>query len=242
MRIPRIYTSMPLADNSLIELDTDSSHYISKVLRLREGDQLSVFNPEDGEYAAKVSGIARKTVQLQLAAAVACQSDPRLRIHLGLGMSRGERMDYAIQKATELGVSSISPLFTERCEVKLGEDRADKRLTHWSGIARSASEQSGRCTIPVIERPIKITDWLNHTHCKASFVLDHRGYLGFPVSSSAPQSVTLLIGPEGGLSDQEIVLATQSGFQQVRLGPRVLRTETAPVVALSLVQSLWGDF
>jgi len=242
MRTPRIYTSTSLAETALIELDTDSSHYISKVLRLREGDQLSVFNPDDGEYAAQIRTISRKTVQLQLSAAIACQSDPRLRIHIGLGMSRGERMDYAIQKATELGVSTISPLSTERCEVKLGEDRAEKRLAHWSGIARSASEQTGRCTIPLIERPIKIADWLSQTHCAASFVLDHRGNRGFPTPDSAPQSVTLLIGPEGGLSDQEIDLALESGFLQVRIGPRVLRTETAPVVALSLVQSLWGDF
>ena len=242
MRIPRIYTSTSLADAALIELDTDSSHYISKVLRLREGGQLSVFNPDDGEYAAQVSTISRQSVQLQLGTAIACQSDPRLRILLGLGMSRGERMDYAIQKATELGVSGITPLFTDRCEVKLGEDRADKRLAHWSGVARSASEQSGRCTIPIIERPIKIADWLSQSHCDASFVLDHRGHNGFPALSLAPQSVTLLIGPEGGLSDLEIDLATRSGFQQVRIGPRVLRTETAPVVALSLVQSLWGDF
>ncbi len=242
MRIPRIYTSMSLADAAYIELDTDSSHYLSKVLRLREGDQLSVFNPNDGEYAAQVSSISRKSVQLQLSSAIVCQSDPRLHIHLGLGMSRGERMDYAIQKATELGISSISPLFTERCEVKLGEDRTEKRLAHWSGIARSASEQSGRCTIPLIEWPIKIADWLDQTHSPASFVLDHRGHNGFPVLDTAPQSVTLLIGPEGGLSDQEIELDMQSGFQRVRIGPRVLRTETAPVVSLSLVQSLWGDF
>jgi len=242
MRIPRIYSSNSLADSTLIELDTDSSHYLSNVLRLREGDRLSVFNPQDGEYAAQVSCISRKSVQLQLSSALVCQSDPRLRIHLGLGMSRGERMDYAIQKATELGVGSITPLFTERCEVKLGEDRADKRLAHWSGVARSASEQSGRCTIPFIERPMKIADWLGQTHCEASFVLDHRGHCGFPVIRPAPQSVTLLIGPEGGLSDQETALATQSGFQQVCIGPRVLRTETAPVVALSLVQNLWGDF
>ena len=242
MRIPRIYTAISLAENSLIELDTDSSHYVSKVLRLREGDQLSVFNPDDGEYAAQINNISRRTVQLQLSAAIACLADPRLRIHIGLGMSRGERMDYAIQKATELGVTSISPLFTERCEVKLGEDRADKRLAHWSGIARSASEQTGRCTIPVIERPVKISDWLSQDHGKASFVLDHRGHHGFPASGSKPQSVTLLIGPEGGLTDQEIDLAARSGFQQVRIGPRVLRTETAPVVALSLVQNLWGDF
>jgi 16S rRNA (uracil1498-N3)-methyltransferase len=242
MRIPRIYNSSSLADNALIELDADSSHYLSKVLRLREGDQLSVFNPQDGEYAARVSSISRKSVQLQLSSALVCQSDPRLPVHLGLGMSRGERMDYAIQKATELGVGSITPLFTERCEVKLGEDRADKRLAHWSGIARSASEQSGRCTIPLIERPVKLADWLSRNRSGAGFVLDHRGQHGFPVLSPAPELVTLLTGPEGGFSDQETTLATQSGFQLVCLGPRVLRTETAPVVALSLVQSLWGDF
>ncbi len=242
MRQSRIYCKVALSNTHTVELDEEATHYVARVLRLKSGDSLSVFNGEDGEFAARIQSVSRKSVTLQLAAAMPCVADPQLPIHLGLGLSRGERMDYAIQKATELGVSAITPLFTERCEVKLGEDRADKRLLHWQRIIISACEQSGRCGLPVLERPISLTDWLGKTFDGASFVLDHRGTQGFTQTKETPSSVTVLIGPEGGLSFSEVDFAAQQGFQLVRIGPRVLRTETAPVVALSLLQNLWGDF
>jgi 16S rRNA (uracil1498-N3)-methyltransferase len=149
-------------------------------------------------------------------------------------------MDYAVQKATEAGVTSITPLLTERCEVKIKTDRVDNRLQHLERIAISACEQSGRCSVPEVLAPVSLQEWLARKHQGARFVLDHRGASGMSYTTT-PSDVTLLIGPEGGLSDAEVQAACASGFQPVRLGPRVLRTETAPVIAIALAQHLWGD-
>jgi len=224
-----------------VALEGDAAHYVGTVLRMRAGQQLSLFNAENGEFSAVILNADRKGVTVQLADAVASAADPLLPIHLGLGISRGERMDYAIQKATEAGVTSITPLLTERCEVKIKGDRVDNRLKHWERIAISACEQSGRCRIPIVSAPIELPAWVQQERTGASFVLDHRGSAGFP-QQSPPESVTVLIGPEGGLSEDEINTALATGFQSVRLGPRVLRTETAPVVAIAVLQQLWGDY
>lgn len=222
-------------------LADDAAHYVGKVLRLRPGEMLALFNGSDGEHLAEVVSVDKKSVSVRLDRQLPNSADPVLPVHLGLGISRGERMDYAIQKATEAGVSSIIPLLTERCEVKLKGERVDNRISHWNRIAISACEQSGRCAIPVIESPLLLQDWLSREHGGASFVLDHRGTQGYPASCQ-PEAVTLLIGPEGGLSDDEVAMAKAEGFRAVRLGPRVLRTETAPVIAISLAQFLWGDY
>lgn len=155
-------------------------------------------------------------------------------------MSRGERMDWAIQKATELGVAQITPLFTERCEVRLNDERAQKRLEHWQQIAISACEQCGRSKVPVIHAPQLLKDWQASVQADLKLVLH-------PVAQSltqhaTPHTLAFLIGPEGGLTEGEVAQAAEYGFQPARLGPRVLRTETAPVVALSVAQQLWGDF
>jgi len=167
---------------------------------------------------------------------------------LGWGSRAGSAWIFSSRrpKATELGVSSITPLFTERCEVRLNDDRAGKRQQHWQRVAISACEQSTRCSVPEIALPVALGEWLglNHTQNQGNccFVLDHRQQAGFP-RALEPTAVTLLSGPEGGLSEVELDLATsEHGFQPIRLGPRVLRTETAPLAALSIVQSLWGDF
>ena len=155
-------------------------------------------------------------------------------------MDRGERMDWAIQKAVELGVSEITPLFTERCEVKLQGERADKRQAHWQQIAVSACEQCGRSSVPVIHPPMALHDWLSALQVDVRLVLHHRTEQDLQ-SLPAPESAALLIGPEGGLSAGEIAQAEQAGFHAARFGPRGLRTETAPVVALTMLQHLWGD-
>jgi 16S rRNA (uracil1498-N3)-methyltransferase len=149
-------------------------------------------------------------------------------------------MDYAIQKATELGVTHVTPLFTEFSEVRLGSDRADKRTSHWQKVAISASEQCGRCTVPEIVNPIPLSEWISQVPRGQGFTLDHTGTAGF--IGDRPPVVFLLIGPEGGTSEDEKQLANRAGFTMVRLGPRVLRTETAPVVALTALQLRWGDF
>jgi 16S rRNA (uracil1498-N3)-methyltransferase len=163
-----------------------------------------------------------------------------LQIHLGQGLSRGERMDWAIQKATELGVTEITPIFSDRCEVRLKDERADKRLLHWRQVAISACEQCGRSRVPVIHPPVLLAVWLKQTEAELKLVLHP---VAEPlVSHAKPATLAFLIGPEGGLSDAEVEQAKDNGFHAARLGPRVLRTETAPVVALAVAQQLWGDF
>jgi 16S rRNA (uracil1498-N3)-methyltransferase len=163
-----------------------------------------------------------------------------LAIHLGLGVSKGERMDFALQKAVELGVSSIAPLFTERSVVRLSGDRLGKREAHWRGVVIAACEQSGRRRLPALHPARSLETWLSQAH-PFPLLLHHRGGLPLPSLPPPGASLSLLIGPEGGLADGERSHAEHAGFASVRLGPRILRTETAPLAALAVVQALWGD-
>lgn len=240
MRLSRLYTSKTLQAGADIRLEGDTAHYLGKVLRAKLGHQVLLFNELDGEYHAEIVNLDKRGIDLKLALHLGKAPEVLLPVHIGLGLSRGERMDYAVQKATELGVTEITPLFTEHSEVKLNEDRADKRTAHWQKVAISASEQCGRCTVPAIHSPLNISDWVKSVPTGCGFMLDHTGSAGF--SGDRPENIFLLIGPEGGISDTEKVITSESGFNTVRLGPRVLRTETAPVVALTALQLQWGDF
>lgn len=240
MRISRIYTEARLTSHATIELTGDQAHYLGRVLRTKVGHVVALFNGEDGEFQGEVLAVSKKGVEILLADSVTTKAESLYPVHIGLGLSRGERMDYAIQKATELGVTEITPLFTEHSEVKLNDERAEKRRLHWQKIAINACEQSGRCTIPTIHPPASFNDWLEQVPAGQGFMLDHLGSSAF--TTERPDATFLLIGPEGGISDDEKVAATHAGFQSVRLGPRVLRTETAPVVALTAIQLRWGDF
>jgi len=239
MRLSRLYCESDLAADALLTLGEDHAHYLGKVLRVKPGHKLVIFNGTHGEFDAHVISIGKRELQVKLGS---CQRHPDqlLPVHIGLGLSRGERMDYAIQKATELGVTQITPLFTEFSEVRLDSDRADKRTAHWQKVAISASEQSGRCTVPEIINPMPLKEWISQVPRGQGFTLDHSGTAGF--IGDRPTVVFLLIGPEGGTSDDEKQLAADAGFALVRLGPRVLRTETVPVVALTALQLRWGDF
>ena len=183
--------------------------------------------------------MSKKSVRVELRESIAGLSESPLRIHLGQGLSRGERMDWAIQKATELGVSAITPIVSSRCEVRLKDERADKRMAHWRQVALSACEQCGRSVLPLINPPQELDTWLQQIEADLKLVLHP---VAAPLQShDKPNSLAFLIGPEGGLSDAEVDQAKAAGFHSARLGPRVLRTETAPVVALSVAQQLWGD-
>ena len=240
MRISRIYTETRLQGNATIALTGDQAHYLCRVLRTKVGHIVALFNSEDGEFQGEVLAVSKKGMEIQLAAVATTEAESLYPVHIGLGLSRGERMDYAVQKATELGVTEITPLFTEHSEVKLNDERAEKRRLHWQKIAINACEQSGRCTIPTIHPPVSLSYWLKRVPAGQGFMLDHQGTAGF--TTERPDASFLLIGPEGGISDDEKIAATEAGFQSVRLGPRVLRTETAPVVALTAIQLWWGDF
>lgn len=239
MSLPRFYVDAELALGT-VHLPEATSHYLSRVLRLAVGAQIQLFDGSGHEYLSEITAISKKVVSVELTEQVAGLPDSSLVIHLGQGLSRGERMDWAIQKATELGVTEITPLFTERCEVRLNDERAEKRLAHWRQIAISACEQCGRSTIPVIHPPQAIAEWMQTVQADLKLVLHP---VAQPLTAhQPPNSLAFLIGPEGGLTEAEVAQAAGAGFLPARLGPRVLRTETAPVVALSVAQQLWGDF
>lgn len=238
MRLSRFFVDAPLS-LGLQQLPEASAHYISRVLRLNVGAAVQLFDGSGTEYRGELTEVGKKQVAVTLREQMAGLPEPNLHIHLGQGLSRGERMDWAIQKATELGVAEITPVVSERCEVRLNEERADKRLAHWRQIAISACEQCGRSVIPTIHPPTPLKDWVQ---LEAELKLVLHPVAGPLSAHQPPATVAFLIGPEGGLTDSEVEQARGSGFQPARLGPRVLRTETAPVVALSIVQQLWGDF
>ncbi|CAI8881939.1 Ribosomal RNA small subunit methyltransferase E [Pseudomonas chlororaphis] len=239
MRLSRFFIDAPLSLGEH-ELPEAQAHYIGRVLRMAEGDALQLFDGSGNEFRGTLLEVGKKRVVVRLDESFAGQVESPLQIHLGQGLSRGERMDWAIQKATELGVSEITPIFSERCEVRLKDERADKRLAHWRQVAVSACEQCGRSRVPVIHPPMLLADWIKQTQADLKLVLHP---VAEPlVSHVKPATLAFLIGPEGGLSDTEVDQAQDAGFLPARLGPRVLRTETAPVVALAVAQQLWGDF
>lgn len=239
MRLSRLYTPQPLVAGGSVELDEARSHYLSRVLRLGVGARITVFNGDGREFPAEIGAVGKRSVQLLLGTPCAPDTESTLHTVLGLGISRGERMDYAIQKSTELGVSVIVPLFTEHCEVRLDGERQDKRLEHWRGVAISACEQCGRVVPPVIAAPQTLAQWLASETAGLKLLFDHTQAAGLP-PEKPQQGVALLIGPEGGLAPGEISKALAAGFTGIALGKRIFRTETAPVAALSVLQYLWG--
>jgi 16S rRNA (uracil1498-N3)-methyltransferase len=240
MRIPRIHTGQALQDNTNLQLEHGPSQHIARALRMRAGDVVTLFNGEGGEYSAEILEVDKKKVLVRTGARQQRDLESTLQIHLGIAVSRGDRMDWVIQKATELGVCELTPLFTERTEVKLAGDRADKKIQHWQQIAISACEQCGRNYLPTVNPLQTLGKWLCTTEAERKFVLHHRAD---PIGNAGdtPGSLALLVGPEGGLDGAEIEAAEQAGFSSLRLGPRVLRTETAPLAAIAILQAHWGD-
>lgn len=242
MRIPRIYTSDTLAADTSVELDSAASNHVGKVLRMKAGQQLILFNGSGTDFTATITEVAKKHVTVAIESTTEIASESPLASHIGQVMSRGDRMDYMIQKSTELGVTDITPLTSERCEVKLKGDREEKRIKQWQQIAISAAEQCGRSQIPTIHPVTTVEDWVNSKpEDSLGLVLHHRTTQQI-TDIKKPNNVRLLIGPEGGLSEAEIAMAIDKQFVATTFGPRVFRTETAPVAALSILQWLWGDF
>ncbi|RTE67199.1 16S rRNA (uracil(1498)-N(3))-methyltransferase [Amphritea opalescens] len=240
MRIPRFYEPQAIIEGQPLSLSDSVVQHVSRALRMRPGDTLILFNGDGCEYTAELTEVAKRSASVQITQTVKPQRVSPLTITLGQSISRGERMDYAVQKATELGMNRMVPLFTERCEVRLNNDRQDKRRQHWQQVAVSACEQSLRCDLPEIGEPQSLNDWLDNVEADLKLVLHH--HTEQPLGDFAkPDSIALLIGPEGGLSEAEVELALAKGFKPVAFGPRVFRTETAPVAALSVLQYLWGD-
>jgi len=241
--MPRIHVNTPIATQSAISIEGSAANHIGRVLRLKAGDEITLFNGTGGEYSAILTAIERQIVRADVSEFNPRESESPLQITLAQGISRGERMDYTLQKSVELGVNRIIPLITERCGVKLDDKRAAKRLQHWQGILISACEQCGRNRVPEILPITSLSHWLGETHAEAlQLVLHHRATHTLRQLKQPTGAISLLIGPEGGLSENEIDNATQNGFQGIQFGPRILRTETASVAALAALQTHWGDF
>ncbi|ADJ27090.1 16S rRNA (uracil(1498)-N(3))-methyltransferase [Nitrosococcus watsonii] len=242
MRVPRLYFPLSLSIGSSVSLDERTLQYVIRVLRLRLGAQLRLFDGRGAEYQAVLEMVEKRAARVRILERIEHYVESPLHIVLGQGISRGERMDYALQKAVELGVSHIVPLLTERSSVNFSTGRAEKRLRHWQGVIISACEQCGRNYIPPVEIPRSLADFLGDDHGGLAVLLDPRSErplkaLPLPLDNR----LILLIGPEGGLNEIEIKQAQQADFIGVRLGPRILRTETAAVAALTALQLLWGD-
>ncbi|MCX4190738.1 16S rRNA (uracil(1498)-N(3))-methyltransferase [Methylophaga sp. OBS3] len=240
MRSLRFYYPGPYQWNEAFSLPDTIFRHAIQVLRLKAGAEIQLFDGEGAEYLAEITDVAKREAKARLTSEVENNSESPLPVFLLQGISRGERMDYAIQKAVELGVQHIVPVITERCNVQLQGERADKRWAHWHGVMVSACEQSGRAVLPTLAPVVDLSDALANSQTDCKLVLDPTADQGF--SGLAKQkAVTLLIGPEGGLSDSEILDAKQSGYTALRFGPRILRTETASAAALAIVQASWGD-
>ncbi len=242
MRISRLYLPVPLNTGQQIELDDDSAHYLRTVLRLKKDAKVVLFNGEGGEYACTLLEVSRKHVRVSIDEKIERSVESPLNVTIGMGISRGDRMDMAIQKSVELGVNAIVPLITERCNVVIKKDKAEQKLRHWQKIAQHAAEQSGRTIVPEILPIAYFASWLENSENALQIFLDP--YSNTPLNRLKPQSnkVMLLTGSEGGFSEQEKQLALRCEFTPVCMGQRILRTETASLAALAAVQTLWGDF
>lgn len=241
MRVSRLYVDLPLALNEQVELDDDSGHYVRTVLRLKKDDAVILFNGNGGEYACVLSEISRKTVLVGVKSWTDRSVESPLSVTLGLGISRGDRMDLSVQKAVELGANRITPLVTERCVVQFKGEKKPQRLLHWQKIVQHAAEQSGRTVLPELTEVTTLQGWVSNQQGLKVF-LDPYAEKSLAQLQPDGMEVTLLTGPEGGFSDQERITAKAAGFIPVRLGSRILRTETATIAALAAVQMLWGDF
>ena len=241
MREHRIYTAQPLAQGERIMLESGAARHLIQVLRLKTGSRCTLFNGDGHDYAAQITRAEKRVTEIEILERSTIEDLPPLHISLGIGISKGERMDFAIQKSVELGVTAITPLLTERCIVRLPPERLHKRLAHWRQVSIAACEQSGRRRLPDIEETQNLSEWLLRHTGEPGLLLDHRAQANMQQIPAPAKKINLLIGPEGGLSKVERNTAIQSGFRAVRLGPRVLRTETAPLAAITAIQLLWGD-
>lgn len=241
MRIPRIHLPSDFNSSELLELTDHAFQHTIKVLRMKQDSKIIVFDGKGNEYSATLKEVNKKNAFIKLEESIENNSESNLAIHLGLGISKGERMDFAIQKAVELGVTEITPLFTEHCVVNLDEKRIQKRLNHWQGIIVSACEQSGRNILPVLNTTTTLKEWSGSI--KETCIIFN------PVAKATLKSIkpknnkiNLIIGPEGGLSSNEILeMEEHENFYNVKFGQRILRTETAAVATITAIQILWGD-
>ena len=243
MRHPRLHVDRPLAAGARVTLPESAAHHVKQVLRLGAGDALTVFDGRGGEYHAALTRVSRAAVEIDVGAHVAADRESPLVVELGQGVCKGDRMDLVVQKATELGVRTICPVLCERTVVKLDAARAERRIAHWRAIAVHAAQQSGRTRVPEVAGVEGLDTWLARPGAGVRIVLSPRADASLSDLAPPPpgEPVHLLVGPEGGLSPREVERARSAWFAGLRLGPRVLRTETAALIALGVLQAHWGD-
>ncbi len=243
MTTPRFYCPEILGQRGTAELPEQAAHHAARVLRLQAGDRVGVFNGRGGEGEARVTDIGKRHVTVEIEDWLAVERESPLQVQLAQAISAGEKMDFTLQKAVELGIGNIQPLASERSVVRLSGERAEKRVAHWQGVVVAACEQSGRNRVPEVAPISPLLDWLGRQdQAGLRLMLSPTAEVGLRDLPKPTGSVTLLVGPEGGLSPAEAEAAQRSGFTPVRLGARVLRTETAALAALAAMQTLWGDF
>lgn len=244
MRVHRIHTAQTLQPGDEIVLEERSSHYLGRVLRLAPGEAVVLFNGDGHDYAAEIMGAARRGMTLRVDSRLPGLPEPPLDIIVAQAVSRGERMDQTLQKCTELGVAAFQLLDSERVEVRLGDDKLDKRMAHWRGVIVSACEQCGRSRVPGLSPPVALDPWLATATDAERLVLDpgaDRSPGRWAADLETVRAVQIVVGPEGGFSEGELERMRAAGLQSVSLGPRVLRTETAAPAAVAVLQALFGD-
>lgn len=242
--MPRFHCDQPLAPGRHVELPTEAARHAVGVLRLRDGDAVTLFNGDGAEYPATLE-LRGKNVFARISGRVESERESPLRIILAQGISSGERMDLTLQKAVELGICAVRPLMMRRTVVKLAGEKVERRLRHWRGVVISACEQCGRNSVPPVEPIEEALVWLKSAEVGATphrFLLDPEGTAGLADLPEPTGPVLLLAGPEGGFDPVERKAALAAGFRPLRLGPRILRTETAALAALAAMQACWGDF
>ena len=248
MRMTRGFVDIELVTGQEVALTEELANHLTRVLRLRSGDSVQLFNGDGREYRATLTSLERKRTLARIEGEVSPLSESPLRLTLAQGLCRGEKMDLVLQKATELGVHAIQPLATERTEVRLDAEREARRVAHWRQVIASACEQSGRAILSTLAAPLSLPNWLVQLGAAAPAVnpqsmrlmLDPEGDASLRDLTAACEAI-LAVGPEGGFSDNEATLLQRMGFVRLRLGPRVLRTETAGLAAIAALQSHWGD-
>ncbi|RUO40076.1 16S rRNA (uracil(1498)-N(3))-methyltransferase [Aliidiomarina taiwanensis] len=240
MRVPRIYHPEPISLQAEVALTEDAANHVGRVLRLREGAPIDLFNGSNKVFHATIVTASKKNVLVKVQAETLDNRESPLAIHLAQGISRGERMDFVLQKSVELGVASITPLFTERCTVKLQGDRLTKRLEQWQRIVISACEQSGRNLVPEVRPAVTLAQWLALEPLGQRLMLEPTAQQSLS-GLTAQDAFEVLIGPEGGFSAQEVSLCEQFKCQGIQMGPRILRTETAALTAITALQCQFGD-
>jgi 16S rRNA (uracil1498-N3)-methyltransferase len=241
MRVPRIYQNSPLNVGASVSLGDDAANHVGRVLRMVPDQEICLFNGQGGQYQAVITESGKKHVTVKITDFSAHSVESPLFIHLGQVISRGDKMEFTIQKSVELGVNVITPLWSSRCGVKLQGDRLDKKLEQWQKIAISACEQCGRNSVPLIRPVMSLENWLAEPTDELKLTLHPRAQYSVGTLPEPTHGVRLVIGPEGGLSDDEIALTEQYNFQEMLLGPRVLRTETAALTAITALQCRFGD-